>query len=203
MSVHVYSAADDTASGTVHAAGLLQEIVDDGGLPSTPDLIVVSDAITITFVETLTAPEITALDAVVAAHTGVAAPKAAIDLFGSWLVVPGEVAASGGSWNEVGGVVVDAEHLSSGVANVKLRICGEVKTNSAAGRLRLIGGASTEMIDPNAVIPDTTSAWVAFVVDTDVTLLTGLATYGLGVKRNGATLSVRRMSILLVDIETM
>lgn len=66
-----YSIASDTASGVVSPDALTQEIDDDATITTALDRIdTAGDVLDIHFVSALSAGEITALDAVVAAHAG-------------------------------------------------------------------------------------------------------------------------------------
>lgn len=65
--------ANDTASGDVNESVLTQEIADESSITTALDYINrAANQLDVYFVSALSAPEITALDAVVAAHTGVA-----------------------------------------------------------------------------------------------------------------------------------
>lgn len=68
-----YSIASDTASGAVLPDALTQEIADDATITTALDRIdTAGDVLDIHFTAALSGAEITALDAVVAAHTGAA-----------------------------------------------------------------------------------------------------------------------------------
>lgn len=63
--------ANDTANGVVQSSLLSQEIADDSGITTALDYINTSEnQLDVYFESALSAPEITALDAVVAAHAG-------------------------------------------------------------------------------------------------------------------------------------
>lgn len=113
--------------------------------------------VTFHFPTDLSAEEQTALDALVAAHTG--APPVSVKWHASSVLTDHEKSATDTApdWTELGGAVTTPIFFTPNIAACKGRIVGQYKTNGTGAKLRLREGDST----PTAPfdVPDSGGEW--------------------------------------------
>jgi len=113
--------------------------------------------VTFHFPTTLSPTEETALDALVAAHTGVAPTQ--IKLHASSVLTDHEKTATDTdpNWSEVGGAVTTPNFFTPNVSNCKGRVVGMVQANGTGAKLRVREEGSIP--SGGYDVPDTSGEW--------------------------------------------
>jgi hypothetical protein len=132
----------------------------------------------------LSGSEVTALDALVAAHQG-NSPTVVNFLASSSLVGQiVEVTASDPTWEEIGGAVTTPSFFTPNVAACKGRIVGEYRTQGTGAKLRVCeDGVDSGQFE----VPDSEGAWAKMQWFSTEAPTVGTHTYSLEGQRNGAT----------------
>lgn len=170
------------------------EAVDEGGDPTG------NITVTFHFPVDLSAGEQTALDSLVAAHTGAAPIE--VRWHASSVLTDQEqtVTDTDPGWTELGGAVTTPDFFTSNVSACKGRVVGMFKTNGTGAKLRLREGDAT----PSAAhdLPDTSGEWQAmqwFTAD-NATSGTHLYTLEGQLPQSGATaVSVKFVAVSLLE----
>lgn len=164
-----------------------------------------ADQCVLSFVDDLTAGEITTLDATVSAHkaaSGTPAPK--LHFVATSTIAASEAALSG-SPVAVGGVVTNPSFFAD-VASLVGRLVGSYKASGGPLELQLTedNGQSTEdKFSALVLLPDTGDAWTPFAVMTDISPRAGqcdyclVANYGAG----ASSASIRHTSLTMLRTE--
>jgi hypothetical protein len=197
MAVYTYSLSGDFPNQEVSIRRLREEIIALGGAALMEHVHVdeANDTCYIVTKVTLTAPQKTALDGVIAAHTGdayqVEIVYADIKMVDQLINI---TTTSG--WQELGGIVVDPYKVvpASRINNVFIRLTGAIRTQGTEVQFVLaedVGGLGTTiniLRSPPFDAPDTSNAWRIGEVETNVTLTGGEKNvYTLAARLRGST----------------
>jgi hypothetical protein len=201
----------DTANNKVYVPQLTYEINNDAAIGVLVDdskginVNVNPGKIDICMADLLTAPQETALDAVVAAHQGWginASMQGTLQLVNKEDSIISDV-----PWEVVDGVVTTPRFFDPDVTKIICRIIGEHKGDG--GQLRLVekvdGEADEEKIFPFFDFPDVGPTWTRFKVDSNVPPRDGLRNiYRTDCRLNGATnLTLRYATISMILVKVV
>jgi hypothetical protein len=107
------------------------------------------------FAEDLSGDEQTALDALVAGHTGL--PPTKCRFHASSTIIGGEKEITGSEWTVLGGVVTTPQFFCPTLAGIKARIVGSYKTDGDGAQIRIVEDGTTVL--GTFALPGTSSAW--------------------------------------------
>lgn len=210
MSTHNYPHTD-FLNDTFSEDSLKLEVAADESITSTLDTITSSEAVdengdptgnitvTFDFQTDLSAGEITALDALVAAHTG--ADPVQVVFHASSVLADHEVSATDTDpgWTELGGAVTTPSFFAGVLAACKGRVVGQVKSNGTGAKLRICeDGVESGSFD----VPDTEGAWQQMQWFSTDAPSEGLHTYTIEgqLPTSGATeLKVKYVAVSLLE----
>jgi hypothetical protein len=152
------------------------------------------------FASSLSGGEETALDALVAAHTG--APPTQVIWHASSVLAecPHGAEATDPNWDELGGTVTTPDFFTDTPQNCKGRVVGMVKTNGTGAKLRLREDDDTP--SGGYDVPDTSGEWQAMQWFTPDNATAGTHSYILEgqLPTSGATqLEVKYVAVSLLE----
>lgn len=192
----------DTASNRVHHAALTHEVLNETDITAILESIVVEElTVVLSFDRALTGGETTALDALVAAHTGVFVPQTIYNFVASSSLVESTRAITDTNFEVLSGVVTNVSEFATELSKVKGRVRGSAKVAGSGAELRLVEeGSPDEVMHSGAwSLADTSGAWVTFEFLTTQAPDAGTNTFRLEGKRGAATLfEVRFVSLSLL-----
>lgn len=200
-----YTISTQTANDKVNGNQLALEIAADPAIIIALDHLdanIEPDKLDVYMADALTAPEETALTAVVLATQGVGLTTT---LLGALTLVNAEKIITGDAvWDIMEGLLTTPSFFTSDMSQISARIIGEHK--GTGGQLRLVenvdGSGDEEKINPFFEFPDTSGAWVRFKVDSDVVPREGIRNlYRTECRLDGtASLSLRYATISMLKV---
>lgn len=169
-------------------------------ISSSEDLDTGVTTVTFHFPTDLSSGEETALDSLVAAHTGT--PPTQVIWHASSVLTDQEASATDTDpgWTELGGTVTTPDFFTATPQNCKGRVVGMVKSNGTGGKLRLREDDDTP--SGGYDVPDTSGAWQAMQWFTPDNATAGTHTYTLEgqLPSSGATqLLVKYVAVSLLE----
>jgi hypothetical protein len=206
MSTYDYEHTD-FLNDVFNTDALTQEVAADEAITTELDQISSDEnvgtgvtTVTFHFPTDLSAGEETALDSLVAAHTGVAPTR--VIWHASSVLTDHEMSATDTDpgWTELGGTVTTPDFFTANPQNCKGRIVGMVKSNGTGGKLRLREDDDTP--SGGYDVPDTSGAWQAMQWFTPENATAGTHTYTLEgqLPSSGATqLLVKYVAVSLLE----
>jgi len=183
-------AADENITTTLNSI-TSEEGIDENGDPTG------TATITFHFESALTSGEETALDSLVAAHTGTPPLVPVYRASSKILTEEKSVTESGPGWEVLGGAVTTPSFFTPNVAACKGRVVGEYKSQGTGAKLRICeDGVDSGQFD----VPDTSGAWTKMQWFSTTAPVVGTHTYTIEGQLNDATsCSVRFVDVSLLE----
>lgn len=156
-----YSISQDFPNQMVNLSTLTQEIVASAIVTALDHINEdeTADECDIWFVDALSAGDQTILDGIVAAHQGnepyVFQFRASSKVVGS----QGKTITSPTEWEDIGGAVTNISFFVADASKAWGRFSGDVKTNGAGAKLRVIRQSDGLVCSADIPIPDTEGEW--------------------------------------------
>lgn len=185
-----------------------QEVVDDPGITTALTCITEDGEaadVDFDFVSTLSAGEITALAALVAAHDG--AGLTHFRCHQALVAVDTDTAITQTSaWQAAGMATLEPDLDIKDLTKIRVRVSGRIKTADALGELRVselnrTAGSSVVLDSPVYSCANTSSVWAFFDFDTNVTLRSGLSEFTVeGRKNAGANFNIKFVTLSFLEL---
>lgn len=204
MSSEIYSVSADTANGLVHQPLLISEIINSSISTTLFGINVLGDVLTIVFISSISGPEKTTLDAVIAAHLGspidcsieevlktntiVAIGPSGVDV--EQINITGNIITPIDGTGAIQGMIIDAD------INTIINIDdNEIKTGAAINTTKLANGTITnaEFQQLNGILSS-----VVGISDTQTLTNKTLTSPVISSISNGGTLTLPTTSLTLV-----
>jgi hypothetical protein len=206
MAVYTYSISNDFPNQVVSIRRLRSEIIAAGGEGLLEHIHVdeASDTCYIVTPITLSGPQKTALDDVIASHTG--NPYSVEIVYGSNKVIDELLSITETTnWQELGGVVVNPTTIVpvKRLPLVVIRLEGAIRTQGTEVQFLIAedlngSGDIQTLISPPFSAPNTANNWILGSIDTNVNLRQGNNIYTVAARLRGSTSAVIRYAKLTV-----
>lgn len=206
MSIETYNIQTDFNVANPSLTDLQAEIIADPAItPILTKIDALDNDVMCDFLTTLSAGEVTALDAVVAAHGG---KPIKTDILETVMIATEEAKiTSVNDWQSLGGVIVAPTTFDSDMTKLSGQITGQYRTKGAGAELNLLEDgpwnqqSAVELLNPAHSFSDSEDVWLPFAAKTNVTLRPGYWAYVINARKNtGDQLYLRYLTVSLVGV---